>query len=333
MLKKIFTVYLRDLKVNMRDVLSLTLVIFPLVFAVGINLITPGINDTTVNLAMVESEDNAQAEYYDDFAHVLLFDDLQGVEDRIMQRDDVFGIVREDGGFVVLAQGNESEMTVDYVRLLKTLYESGATLEDSKTKIVEFGRTIPPLKQMLVNSLLLLNAVLAGMMISLNIVEEKADKTVAAINVTPVSRFAFLLGKSLFAIISVIILSIACIFITGFSYVNIWQVLLVVLATSALSMIIGFLQGLSSTDVMEAAGSVKLMFLPLAGSIVGYELLAVKWHIFLYWSPFYWAYKANDMILSQGGSAKDMLICIAAILLICGVIFALLAPKIRKSLE
>ncbi len=40
---------------------------------------------------------------------------------------------------------------------------------------------------------------------------------------------------------------------------------------------------------VEAAGSVKLMSLPLAGSIVGYELLAEKWHPFLYWSPFYWA--------------------------------------------
>lgn len=331
--KKIFNVYLRDLKVNVRDALSLMLIIFPLVFAVGINLITPSINDTTVNIAMVENEDTAQAEYYDDFAHVDLFADLQGVEDRIMQRDDVFGIVREGDGFVVLAQGNESDMTVDYVKLLKTLYESGATLEDSKTKIVDFGRTIPPLKQMLVNSLLLLNAVLAGMMISLNIVEEKADKTVAAINVTPISRLAFLIGKSLFAIISVIVLSVVSIFITGFSYINIWQVLLVVLATSALSMIIGFLQGLGSTDVMEAAGSVKLMFLPLAGSVIGYELLALKWHVFLYWSPFYWAYKANDMILSQSGSAKEMLICIGAILLICGIIFALLAPKIRKGLE
>ena len=333
MLKKIFTIYGRDLKVNLRDALSLMIVLFPLIFAVGINLITPSINDTTVNIAMVENEDAAQAEYYDDFAHVELFADLQGVEDRVMRRDDVFGIVREGDGFVVLAQGNESETTVNFVKLLKTLYESGATLADAKTDIVEFGRTIPPLKQVLVNSLLLLNAVLAGMMISMSIVEEKADRTVAAVNVTPASRFAFLVGKSLFAVISVIILSVICIYITGFSYVNIWQMLIVVLATSALSMIIGFLQGLGSTDVMEAAGSVKLMFLPLAGSVVGYELLAVKWHIFFYWSPFYWAYKANDMILSQSGSTKEMLLCIGAILLICGITFALLAPKIRKGLE
>jgi len=333
MLKKIFTVFGRDLKVNLRDALSLTLIIFPLVFAVGINLITPSINDTTVNIAMVENEDADQAAYYDDFAHVTLFDDLQGVEDRVMGRDDVFGIVREGDGFVILAQGNESDTTVDYVKLLKTLYESGATLSDAKTDIVDFGRTIPPLKQVLVNSLLLMNAVLAGMMISLGIVEEKADRTVAAMNVTPISRSAFLFGKSLFAVISVIVLSIASIFITGFSYVNIWQILLVVLATSALSMIVGFLQGLGSTDVMEAAGSVKLMFLPLAGSIVGYELLAAKWQVFFYWSPFYWAYKANDMILSQSGSAKEMLLCIGIILLICGIIFALLAPRIRKGLE
>jgi len=91
-----------------------------------------------------------------------------------------------------------------------------------------------------------------------------------------------------------IISSIAVILITGFYSINIGQAVLVILSVTIISLVIGFLQGLNSDDFMEAAGSVKLLFLPMAGSIAGYEFVKGNWQIFFYWSPFYWAYRAND---------------------------------------
>jgi hypothetical protein len=114
-LKKIWIIFLRDIRVSTRDAISLLIIVLPLVLAVGINLITPSINDTTVNVAMVENESAAQEAYFNDFAHVELFGNRQGLEDRVMQRDDVLGIVREGEGYVILAQGNESATSVDYV--------------------------------------------------------------------------------------------------------------------------------------------------------------------------------------------------------------------------
>jgi ABC-type multidrug transport system permease subunit len=84
---------------------------------------------------------------------------------------------------------------------------------------------------------------------------------------------------------------------------------------------------------MEAAGSVKLMFLPLAGSIVGYELVTGGWQALFYWSPFYWAYRANDMILSKTGGWPEMALSVGVIVIICGAVYALLAPRIRKGLQ
>jgi ABC-type Na+ efflux pump permease subunit len=333
MLKKIWTIFIRDIKVNTREAITLFIILLPLLLAIGINLITPGINDTTVNVAMVKSEDKAQSVYFDNFAHIDYFDDRQAVEERVMERDSMLGIVKEGREYIIVAQGDEPETVLEYTKLIKALYEKGAKLEDARTEIVEFGRLIPPLKKLMVNALLLLIAVLAGMIIALNILEEKTDHTVSAVNVTPVSRTAFVLGKSLTGMFFALVLTTACIFITGFYEVDIAKALLVVLTTSILSMMIGFIQGVNSSDVMEAAGSVKLMFLPLAGSIAGYELVSGGWQAFFYWSPFYWAYKANSMILSKSGSWLDLLICIAIILAICTVIYVLLAPRIRKGLQ
>lgn len=333
MLRKIWAIFIRDIKVNTREAIPLFIIILPLVLAVGINLITPGINDTTVNVAMVKSEDSSQADYFNQFAHVMLYNDRRAVENRVMERDSVLGVVKEGDGFTILAEGNEPETVVEYTRLIKALFESGAGLQDSRTEIVEFGRTIPPLKKMMVNALLLLNAVLAGMVTALNILEEKTDRTVSAVNVTTVPRGAFILGKSLMGVAFALVAMAACILITGFTQIDFAKAALVVLAVTALSMMIGFVQGAGSSDVMEAAGSVKLMFLPLAGSIAGYELLSGNWQIFFYWSPFYWAYRANDKILSQSGTWPETLLCTGLILAICAFVYGALASKVRKTLQ
>lgn len=333
MLKKIWSIFIRDLKVNTREAIPLLIIIFPLVVAIGINLITPGINDTTVNIAMVKNENKEQSDYFSNFAHIEYFDSRQAVEERVMERDNMLGVVRETEDYIILAQGNEPETVLDYTKLIKTLYETGSKLEDSRTTIVEFGRKIPQIKKVMVNALLLLNAVLAGMIIALNILEEKTDRTVSAVNVSPVSRTTFILGKSLTGIVYTLILTIACIYITGFHEVDMIKVMLVVLSTIIISMTIGFLQGINSSDVMEAAGSVKLMFLPLAGSIAGYELVGHGWQVLFYWSPFYWAYKANDLILSQNGTWLELMICILIILAISAVVYVLMAPRIRKGLQ
>jgi len=333
MLKRIFNIFARDLKVNSREFITIYIIAIPLIMAVGINLISPGINDTTVNLALVKGESPEQADYFNDFAHVELFDDPQGVEDRVMARDDLVGVLPEGDDYFILAQGNEPGYIVEYAKFLNVLYESDVQLEDARSEIIEFGRTVPPLKKRLVNMLLLLISMLAGMLISMNILEEKMDKTVSAINVTPTSRSAFILGKGFTGMFVAMVSSVACILITGFYDVNMGQAALVIFSTTILSLIIGFLQGLNSNDVMEAAGSVKLLFLPLGGSIAGYEFVAEKWQIFFWWSPFYWAYRAIDSILSKSGTWPQLLLYTGIILAICGFVYALLAPRIARKLQ
>ncbi len=333
MFKKIWTIFIRDLKVNTRETITLILLLIPLLLAIGINLITPGINDTTVNVALVENENTGQAGHFDEFAHVELLGSAKSVEDRVMQRDSVLGIINENGKYVILTQGNEPAEVVEYTKVINALYESGAEPGSAHSEIVDFGRTTPPIKKLMVNVLLLFISVMAGMLISLNIVEEKADRTVSAINVTTVSRSAFIIGKSMTGIVFAVVMSIGSLLITGYYDVNIGQAVLVILSVTILSMMVGFVQGINSADVMEAAGSVKLMFLPLAGSIAGYELVTGSWQILFYWSPFYWAYKANNIILSRGNDWGQMLICVGAIIAICALVYALLAPRVRKGLQ
>lgn len=331
-MKKIWRIFLRDLKVNSRDFISIYILIFPFLFAIGINLLTPSINDTTVNLALVEGENPEQIAYFENFAKIELFKDEEAVTERIMKRDNIVGILSDEGEYYILQQGDEDESVVDLANLLLSLYEVDSPIEDTNTELHEFGRSVPPLKKMLVNIALLFTSVLAGMMITLNIVEEKADRTIRAIHLSPVSRNAFIIGKGLMGVVLSLIGSAGIIIITGFNSVNLGQMLLMILSISLISFVLGFLQGVQNSDVIEALASVKLLFLPLAIGPLVIELLAEKWHKFFYWNPFFWAYKGIDEVLAQSASWPQVLLYVGIIVAISAVVYIAVKPKIKKGL-
>ncbi|MFC1931456.1 ABC transporter permease [Chloroflexota bacterium] len=332
MIKKIFLVFKRDLLSSRRDALAMYIMVVPLLLAVGITLFAPGLNDTTVKLAMLKSDDIEHIEYMAQFSKVELFDSMDELERRVGKRDDIVAIAPTNS-YEIILQGNESEMVEEYAVQLNTLYELGATKEETTAQLISFGRTVPPLKTMLVVMLISMTVMLAGMLIAMSIVEEKAENTINAINVTPISQTGFVMGKSLLGGTAALVGIIGAVLITGFYDINWFMIILVGLTSMILSLVIGFLQGLSSEDVIEAAGSVKLLFLPIAGSIAGYEFLAENWQWTMYWSPFYWAYKANIMILSRTADWGTVLLATGMVIGLSLIVYLLALPKLRKGLS
>ena len=333
MIKKILVIFKKDLLSSRRDAMATYIMVIPLLLATGITLFAPGLNDTTVKLAMLKSDDARHIEYMEQFSKVELFSSMDELERRVAKRDDIAAIVPSGHSYEIILQGNESEVVEEYAVQLNTLYELGVTREETTARLISFGRKVPPLKAKLVNMLIAMTIMLAGMLIAMSIVEEKAENTINAINVTPISQTGFVMGKSFLGGVSALLGIIGAVLITGFYDINWFMVVLVGLTSMVLSLVIGFLQGLSSEDVMEAAGSVKLLFLPIAGSIAVYEFLGAKWQWTMYWSPFYWAYKANNLILSKTADWGTVLFCTAMVLGLSLVVYFAAIPKIRKGLS
>lgn len=333
MLKKILAIFKRDLKVNTKDTISLYILLIPFLFAILINLFTPSINDTTINLALIKGENNAQVEYLEQFAEIELFENKEEIKERVEKRDAMIGIIPEKNDYYLMTQGNESEEVLEYAKLLQSFYELDLSVEDSNAKLIEYDRTVPVIKKSLVNMAILISAILGGMLITLNIVEEKNDHTLSAINLTPSSRMTFILGKSMMGILLSIFGSLSLILITGFAGINFLQILLTVGTTSLLTILVGFIQGINNEDLIEAAASIKLLFLPLIAGVLAIEILGDKWQKFFYWNPFYWAYKGNNLILAETGTWGKILFYSGVVLLLSGVLAVSLTPKIRKGLE
>ena len=332
MLKKVWTIFMRDLKVNLRDFLSLYILLVPIIFAVGIRLLVPSVNDTTVNLALLEGDDPKMVTYLEQFANVELFADVDAVSERLARRDHVVAILPEGDAYYILTQGNEPDSVVEFAKLLNSYVSLDMDVENTTAVIETFGRTESPLKKLLVNIMILMTSVLGGMLISVNIVEEKVDNTVSAINVSPISRVGFILGKSMSGMFLAVYGAVAILWITGYGDVNVGQMLLAIVSVTLLSILIGFVEGLNNDDVMNAAAGIKMLFLPLGAGVAAAELLSDQWQILFYWVPFYWSYKGNDAILSYSASWPQIILYTVIVLGLCTAVYYFLAPKIQEEL-
>lgn len=334
MISKVLTVFSRDLKVSLRNFVALYIIVFPVVLGVAVNLFVPGVNESTVSLAMIKGENVRQIQYLKDYAEIEILGSAEDVEARVLERDDILGILPEgEKSYYILSQGDEPEYMLEFAKMLQVFYENKVTAEDSRAEIVELGRTVPPMKKTLVSGAIMLYSVMGGMLIALNIVEEKADNTISAINVTPLSRLGYIAGKSLMGVLFPLVGTAIMLVITGFRDINFGQALTMVLVSSMVSVLVGFIEGVNNDDIINAAGNMKLLFLPLAGSIAAIELLSDRWQKFFYWSPFYWTYKGNELVLSKSGSWDEILLYAGIVLAISAVVFAVLAPRIRRGLE
>ena len=105
--------------------------------------------------------------------------------------------------------------------------------------------------------------------------------------------------------------------------VNFFQLVIFVFISSLISIVIGFWNGLESDDMITAVGATKLIIVPLALSVAGYQFLSSKWQWLLYWSPFYWTYKGNIAILNGSMTWLNLLLYSGIVLVITLLLFVL----------
>ncbi len=332
MIRKMFILFLRDLKVNTRDFFALYMLLIPIIMAIVFNLLAPGINDTLLNLAFIEGENPDMVEYYKDFAKVSVHKDRESLNERVNRRDDVFGIVKEGSEYELVVQGNESENYIEFTQLYLVFYEEGILLEDTNATIFSFNRTVPPLKKMLVNIAIMFTSIMGGMVIAMNIIEERNDMTIRSIHLTPISKRGYLFGKSMIGAFLPMYGSVALILICGFGGINWGQMALIVAVSTVISILVGFVQGIVNQTFMDAAGSVKMLFVPLAGAVAVAELVSEKWQWTVYWIPFYWSYLATDKVLAQTSKWGFTLMACGIVLVMSILAYLAMMPKIKKGL-
>lgn len=331
-MKKSMSVLARDLKITLKDPMALWMVLMPLILALVILWISPGIGETTVNLAVDTAVGQSLIDTLSEYAAVEILNGSDAVQERVLRRDEVIGLIEGDTGPTLVRQGNETDTALETAKLLLAIAQTGTAAQSDTFGFYSFRDDTSPLKRTLSIVLLQMIGVVIAMLISLGLVDEKADQTIKAADVTPMPQGLYVISKSLIGVIALLVTSVGVLLILGMTAINWGQMLLLIVCNALISIIVAFVIGLASTDFIEAAGSVKMLFLPLAASVLVYELADPAWHFTVMWSPFYWSYRGISEIIQGTSTWGGTLLYAAAILLISGIVFKLCLKNIRKSL-
>jgi len=333
MIRRILAVLFRDIKSGTRDFLIIYIFIAPFLMALLLNALVPGAGSTTINVVADKSMDNQVIEYMERFARVETADGMDKIKKRVGKTDDIFGVIRKGDGYNIIQQGNEMTGGIEMLEFILNSYENEGIYLPLEVKISDIGWKLSPLKHQGAILLVIFGTVLGGMLIVMNIVEEKMNNTLSAVNVSAVSKAEYVIGKGLLGFAVPVIGAFATLAILGFKGINYGMVTVVVLITALISVIIGFSVGVVNKEPISAVASMKTVFIPVFGSIFGAMFLADKWLFILYWSPFYWAYEAIDAIILHEAEWGQILLDCGIITIITAAVFAILSRRIRQGLN
>lgn len=335
-MKRIFAFIQRDLKSGTRDWLILYLSMAPILFALILRALIPGVESSTLDVVLLESTPPALVDYMDELAQVELVSTAKALEERVLRTDDVYGILEGDEKSLRLVrQGNEVGDTYQALSLLLDRFIQKDTLPPPPVQIQfsELGWDMSPLKLQGGIIILIFTTVMGGMLILLNLVEEKMSNTLSAVNVSPATRLEFVLGKGFPGFLLALLGSLAALWILDYGSIPMGMLLVSLVSIALISLIIGFGIGVVHDEPIAAIASMKVTFVPVLASVFGAIFLPEKWLFTLYWSPFYWAYDSIRGILLQTAEWPQILRNSALILFLTLLVFLGLRKRIAQGLR
>lgn len=336
-MKRILSIAVRDFKSSLRDFIAIYIIVAPFVLAFLIAGFVPSTETASVTIGVDGQIEEAVINSLEDYVEVEVYDSRDTLEERVNAIDDYVGLsMTSDGRFEIIREGNEQDDSSQLIQnLLKRMVseERGEVNHISSVSFSSIGVKESPIAIIGLVSMAILALVLGGMVVSLNIIEEKESMTFAALNATPLSRMEFITGKSLAGSIIAVVQIMGMFLIFGYKDVNFLQVLFISVAGLSVVLIMGFILGLVSPSQMAAAANMKILFLPISITVIGAIMLPSSSHFLLWWSPFYWVYDGMTGIINETITWGRLLIDAAGVTVITLIVYFAFRKKINQNIQ
>lgn len=332
-MKKIIAVVLRDMKASIRDFMVVYIILAPFLLAFILKGLTASAGDTTFNLVVDDTVPDHVVEYLVAYAAVERVDSADGVTRRVEAMDDVLGVRYLEGRYQIVREGNEVGEPQELIAHLLNAYENADIEVPVTVSVSDIGWILSPMKQYGGGLIAVFISLFGGMVILINLVEEKAENTLSAVNVSSLTRTEYVMGKAFLGFLLPLLHVSGILLILDYGRINYAMALVVTFSIAVISVIIGFGIGVNNDNVIGAISGFKVLFVPILGSILGAIFLREGLQWLLYWSPFYWAFIAMDSIILQTATWGSILFQTGLILVLAAGVFLLLSKKIRQGMR
>jgi len=329
--KRILSIFKRDVKSGARDFLLLYIILAPVIIAIGLRFFIPSVNAISFQFALDEKLNSEVFEAFDRYGKVEALKGRSAIEDRVNKIDDIVGITENAAGkYTVVLEGNEKESSRYIAQQILNKLEGKTT--GIAASFSDIGARMSSVAVYGTSALIVLAIILSGMVIGLNIVEEKESQTMSALSVSPMRRMEFILGKSLIGLLLPVAETIIVLWAAGITDINLVMILAMTVASSLVAIIMGFLMGVLSSNQIAAIANMKFLLLIVSASFIGAVVLPENLQVFLYWSPMYWSTIGLTEIVVNSAGWGNILQYTLWIIALTIIIFFIFRRKIVKGL-
>lgn len=294
MFDRILTMIRKDVRTGGHDQIVLYMLASPILLGVGLALLMPVLERATPGFAVDAALDETRIEALAKLGPIERLASRADVEQRVLERDDVLGVVGRAGGYEVLIEGDEPE---SLRALPAAAIEHGLELEASTPP------TGPSALRKISTALLAYTiTVIVGLMLGFAILEEKQTETHRVYAVSPLRFGEYLAGKLGLGLVLSLLLVIPAVALPIGLQVDWLAIVALTLAGLPFGLALGLIVGCQAKDQLGAIAVMKVLLpiwtsLPVLGFVLPESWMWTQW-------PFanHWCVQGLYLALGEGGS-------------------------------
>ncbi|TVQ21756.1 MAG: ABC transporter permease [Spirochaetaceae bacterium] len=289
---RIYTRLSADWAMARRDPISLYILLAPVIFALLIRAFVPGAGEQRPTFAVLDTVPETSRELLSSFGELVLFEDRSLLEARVNRPDDVPGFIMTDAGLTMLLQGNESETSERYFRMVLLDVMSGGRVLGAAAAdtggVTETAAAESMLLPYLAIVVLMTTVLLGGMQVGFLLVEDRSTGAIRALAVSPLRLRDYLAARYLYTIAQSGLGMIAAAYIMLGVSANLPALLLVVLIGGLSGALVGTLLGTLADSQIAAMGVGKLiiplfLLVPLLSLVIPASFRPLLWPFPNFW--------------------------------------------------
>jgi len=327
MVRRIGSLIRKDMAVGLRDNIMLYLLVTPLLMALVMRLFLPTVQAAKPTFAVDRQMETGTLEALHSYGRVELYDGYDAVRARVERLDDVIGIVPEGGTYKIIAEGNEAgELAAMTETVLARIVEAEPLAAFDRVNLARAGTNMRGITA----SLLLLSTVLlAGIFTGFAMIDERENKTVSALAVSPLRLSEFVAARVLLVLGFGLIIGILSSLTFIGRQADYAKLAVGILCSGGLGLIIGFVIGGLAQDQISGIAIVKVFMIFMTGIPIASLFVPAAYRLVFYPFPNYWSFLVFQNIFTGSQAVGFWTSCLYTAA-VSAVFLVLLLPVLRR---